>query len=60
MGPLEPDIDVLPHEVCVIAECRSSTQKRSQAMANRARVGLLHAPYPGQVSYGSLSPCNMA
>ena len=52
MGPLEPLKDVVPHEVCILGEAVGPTQEIANAICNSARVGALHAPYPGQLATG--------
>ena len=52
MGPLEPLKDIVPHEVCILGEVVGPTQEIANAICNSARVGALHAPYPGQLATG--------
>ena len=52
MGELEPLKNVTPHEVCILCEAIGPTQEAADAICNSARVGALHAPYPGQLATG--------
>jgi hypothetical protein len=61
MGPLEPDKS-LPKEVCVVVQCKGSTQEQANEVANRTKMGLTHAPYPGQLATAGnfawpITPC---
>ncbi|KAI8679227.1 hypothetical protein NCS57_00199900 [Fusarium keratoplasticum] len=37
-----------PGELFVVAEALASTQQLANSVASKARVGMIHAPYPGQ------------
>lgn len=52
MGEMEPLMHVVPHEVCILCEAIGPTQEAADAICNSARVGALHAPYPGQLATG--------
>ncbi|KAH0842906.1 hypothetical protein AYO21_03374 [Fonsecaea monophora] len=61
MGALEPDKS-LPKEVCVVVQCRAPTQEQANEVANRTKMGLTHAPYPGQLATAGnfawpITPC---
>ncbi|KAK4934342.1 hypothetical protein LTR10_024366 [Elasticomyces elasticus] len=61
MGSLEPD-KTLPKEVCVVVQCRAPTQEQANEVANRTKMGLTHAPYPGQLATAGnfawpITPC---
>lgn len=52
MGALEPIKDARPHELGILCEVTAATQEIASAICNTARVGCLHAPYPGQLATG--------
>jgi hypothetical protein len=52
MGELEPVRDGMPTEVCIIGEVAAPTQRLATAICGRARVAVLHAPYPGRIATG--------
>ncbi|KIX08895.1 uncharacterized protein Z518_03552 [Rhinocladiella mackenziei CBS 650.93] len=61
MGRLEPNKSV-PKEVCVVVQCRAPTQEQANEVANRTKMGLTHAPYPGQLATAGnlawpITPC---
>ncbi|KIY01296.1 uncharacterized protein Z520_02848 [Fonsecaea multimorphosa CBS 102226] len=61
MGALEPDKS-LPKEVCVVVQCKAPTQEQANEVANRTKMGLTHAPYPGQLATAGnfawpITPC---
>jgi hypothetical protein len=61
MGALEPDKS-LPKEVCIVVQCKAATAEQAFEIANRTKMGLTHAPYPGQVATGGnfawpITPC---
>ena len=45
MGPLEPVVDTLSHELGVLGEAIATTPELASAIANNARVSCLHMPY---------------
>ncbi|MDQ2874893.1 MAG: DUF1446 domain-containing protein [Actinomycetota bacterium] len=49
MGDLEPSTQV-PHEVGILGEVTAPTQEQAKAICTLARIGVLHAPYPGQLA----------
>lgn len=64
MGKQEPDKS-LPKEVCVLVQIRAQTQAQADEAANRTKMGLTHAPYPGQLATAGnfawpLTPCETA
>jgi hypothetical protein len=61
MGRLEPDKS-LPKEVAIVVQCRAPTQEQSLEVANRTKMALTHASYPGQLATGGnfawpITPC---
>ncbi|KAJ9607527.1 hypothetical protein H2200_007605 [Cladophialophora chaetospira] len=61
MGALEPNKS-LPKEVCIVVQCRAPTQEQANEVANRTKMGLTHAPYPGQLATAGnfawpITPC---
>ena len=48
MEELEPVKDFVPLELTVILEVAAQTQQLATAILNRARVAMLHCPYPGR------------
>ena len=52
MGALEPIKHANPHELCILCEVTGATREIANAVCNSARVGCLHAPYPGQLATG--------
>jgi hypothetical protein len=50
MGELEPDLESVPKELCIIIEAVSIDQDRATAICSRARTCLLHNPYPGKIA----------
>ncbi|GAA4338226.1 acyclic terpene utilization AtuA family protein [Pigmentiphaga soli] len=50
MGPLEPLVDRVSHELCIIVEVAATTQDLATAICGRLRSSLLHAPYPGRLA----------
>lgn len=49
MGALEPDTEHVPLELCILGEVIAPTVALANTIANLARIGALHFPYPGQV-----------
>lgn len=61
MGSLERDPSVAK-EVCIVVQCRAPTQEQANEVANRTKIHLTHAPYPGQLATAGnfawpLTPC---
>ncbi|KAJ9638742.1 hypothetical protein H2204_004218 [Knufia peltigerae] len=61
MGALEPN-KTLPHEVCVVVQCKAPTMEQAMEVANRTKMGLTHAPYAGQLATAGnfawpITPC---
>jgi hypothetical protein len=52
MGELEPVRDMQPTELCIIGEVAASNQRLATAICGRARVAVLHVPYPGRMATG--------
>lgn len=52
MAELEPEKDAVPLEVGVLCEVVAPTQELANAICANTRVGVLHAPYKGQVATG--------
>jgi hypothetical protein len=52
MGPLEPDLDTVPKELCVILEAVAPTQAQANSICNKGRVAMLHLPYEGKICTG--------
>ena len=50
MGDLEPEKDFVPLEIGILGEVTASTQELAHAICSAARIGVLHAPYPGQMA----------
>jgi hypothetical protein len=50
MGPLEPERDYTPKEICLCGEARAATQTEATHVINTARIACLHAPYTGQLA----------
>lgn len=50
MGPLEPQIEVTSHELCIIIEALCQTQEQADTMCSVARSTLLHYGYEGRIS----------
>ena len=50
MGDLEPDLETVPKELCVIIETVGETQAEAQRICNMARTGILHQNYPGRIA----------
>ena len=49
MGTWEPNKDVVPNEVAIIAECVARTQEIANAALALVRVTLLHTDFPGRM-----------
>jgi hypothetical protein len=65
MGAMEPEKDVLPHEIGMVIEAISHSQSESDAICAYVRSTMLHYGYPGRISTaGNLaflySPSDMA
>jgi hypothetical protein len=50
MAELEPVKDFVPLEITVMLEVAAESQQLATAIVNRARVAMLHCPYPGRKS----------
>ncbi|ORX39539.1 hypothetical protein BD324DRAFT_606879 [Kockovaella imperatae] len=50
MAHLEPNVNASIHEIGLYGEVMAPSQRLSNAIANCARVGVLHGAYPGQVA----------
>lgn len=64
MGRLEPNTS-LPKEVGILVQCKAATQEQSFEVANRTKMAITHAPYPGQLATGGnfawpITPCETA
>jgi Domain of unknown function (DUF4387)/Acyclic terpene utilisation family protein AtuA len=50
MGPLEPDISLIPKEVTLCGESRAATQAQATHIINLARIACMHGSYPHQLA----------
>lgn len=50
MGPLEPDMQAVSHELCIVIEALCPTQEEADTVCSVARSTLLHYGYAGRIS----------